>query len=180
MCSKQKKWRHKTYDIAIMRPTPLVPTFMMFFQILVNFIAFVIGCDYSVTYSIRRWIQGIGDYAAYYAMKRIMQNTCIFWWLPSMHTQLMRRHHSYELSFMHNWEVHAILWWLPSCVINNIRLWRLWSMGTVHKSEAPLGGRLPLCVLRKLKVCPFWGDYLYLEDPHHTMVFFWKACPMGH
>ena len=72
-----------------------------------------------------------------------------------MHTQLMRRHHSYELIFMQSWEVYAILWRLPSCVIDNIRLWRLWSMGTVHKSEAPLGGRLPLCVLRKLNVCSF-------------------------
>ena len=105
------KWRHKTYDIIIMRPTPLVPTFMMFFQILVNFIAFVIGCDYSVTCSIRRGIQGIsGDYATYYAMKIIMQNTCIFWWLPSMSTQLMRCKRSKELNFMHNWEVYATSW----------------------------------------------------------------------
>ena len=138
-----------------------VTTFMMFFQILGNFTSFIIGCDCWVTYSIRSGIKGIiGDNIACYAMKRIMQSTCIFWWLPSMHTQLMRRHHSYELSFMHSWEVYAIFWWLPSCVINNIWLWGLWSMGTVHKSEAPLGGRLSLCVLRKLKACPFWGDYL--------------------
>jgi hypothetical protein len=50
------------------------------FQIYDNFIAFVICCDFGVTYSIRSGIRGIGDdNIAGYAMKRIMQNTCIFW-----------------------------------------------------------------------------------------------------
>jgi hypothetical protein len=42
-----------------------------------NFIAFVICCDFGITYSIRSGIGG--DNIAGYAMKRIMQNTCIFW-----------------------------------------------------------------------------------------------------
>ena len=55
--------------------------------------------------------------------------------------------------------------------------------GNVHKSEEPLGGWLPLCVLKEIKGLSLlrWQTLIW-RYTHHLVViiFLWKAYPMGH
>ena len=165
-----------------MMSTPLVTTFMMFFQIFGNFIAFVIGCDYNVKYSTMGEIQEIGsEYIAHDAMKRNVWNASTFWWLPSMYTQLMRDDHSNELNFMHNWEVYATLWCLPSCVINNIRLWGLWSMELFISVSTTrwLTTSIWFRGIKGLSILE-WLPLIWRSTPHCGDYLFVEGCPMGH